>query len=145
MQSTDGVAFKCMYLLPSGKIIVRRGGRVLGSYSSERSAALALAAHMGVEVRDLKRRAPRPTTQEGAVMVRGVYKARGGKFEVRQGGQYHGRFASAATASRALAKIAGARPSLSKKIDRVKLAAKRFASSKETFKTWRPDDVKDLI
>ena len=78
-------------------------------------------------------------------MVRGVYRARGGKFEVRMDGRYRGRFESAAGASRNVAKIVGARPCLSKKDSRVGLAAKRFAAAKETFKTWRPADMKDLI
>ena len=146
MQSTDGVTYKCMYRLPSGKIIVRQDGQVIGSYSTERLAALALADHMGVEVRDLKRRETRQTTQQAPPMVRCVYGTRSGKFEVRVGGKYRGRFDSATSASKHAAKIAGAKKTcLSKKVDRVKLAAKRFASAKETFKTWRPADMKDLI
>ena len=141
MQSTEGVAFKCMYRLRSGKIIVRQNGQIIGTYPSERLAARALAAHMGVEVRDLKRREARQTTQQGPAMVRGIYKTRGGKFEVRMDGQYCGRFDSAASASREATKIAGAHPCLSKKVDKVKLAAKRFASTKKTFKTWRPADI----
>ena len=107
MQSTDGVMHKCLYRLPSGKIIVRRNGQVIGSYCTERLAALALADHMGVDVRDLKRRETRQTTQQAPPMVRGVYGARGGKFEVRVDGQYHGRFDSAASASKHAAKIGG--------------------------------------
>ena len=145
MQSTEGVACKCLYRLPSGKTIVRQNGEVIGTFSSERSAALALAAHQGVEVRDLKRRDARETTKQAPAMVRGVYQARGGKFEVRVGGAYRGRFESATSASRNVAKIVGARPRLSKKVSRVGLAAKRFAAAKEMFKTWRPADMKDLI
>lgn len=145
MQSTDGVTYKCMYRLPSGKTIVRQNGQVIGTYSSERRAAVALANHLGVEVRDLKRRETRQTTQQAPAMVRGVYGARGGKFEVRLHGQYRGRFESAASASKHAAKIVGAKTCLSRKVDRVELAAKRFASAKETFKTWRPADMKDLI
>ena len=79
-------------------------------------------------------------------MVRGVYGVRGGKFELRLGGQYRGRFDSVASASKHAARIAGAKKTcLSRKVDRVELAAKRFASAKETFKTWRPADMKDLI
>lgn len=146
MQSTEGVKFKCLYRLPSGKTIARQHGKVLGTYSSERRAAQALAAHTGVQIKDLKRRGARQTTQHGSeVMVRGVYRTQDGKFEVRLDGQYRGRFESAAIASQELAKIAGAPPCLSKKDSRVELAAKRFASAKETFKTWRPADMKDLI
>ena len=146
MQSTEGVAFKCMYRLASGKFIVRQHGQVIGTYSCEQRAARALAAHLGVKVRDLKTRDKRQTTPHKApAMVRGVYKARGGKFEVRSGGQYHGRFDTAGAASKNLAKIAGERPCASKKADRVELAAKRFRSAKATFRTWRPADLKDLI
>ena len=145
MQSTEGVVYKCLYRLPSGKTIARQSGHVIGTYSSERRAALALAAHQGVEVRALKKRDARQTTKQGPAMVRGVYEVRGGKFEVRLDGQYRGRFDSATSASRNLTKIAGARPCLSKKANRVELAAKRFAATKETFKTWRPADMKDLI
>ena len=86
--STEGVAFKCLYRLPSGTIVARQCGQVIGSYSSERSAALALAAHQGVEVRDLERRVARQTTKQAPAMVRGVYLTVSGKFEVRSAGQY---------------------------------------------------------
>ena len=147
MQSTDGVALKCVYRLASGKFIVRQDGLVIGTYSCERQAARALAAHMGVKVSDLKKRAQiSKTTAPILPMASGVYKARDGKFEARSsGGQYVGRFDTAEDASKTLAGIAGAPPCASKKADRLRLAAMRFSSAKEAFKTWRPADMKDLI
>ena len=134
-----------MYRLPSGKIMARRNGQVLGTYSSERLAARALATLLGVEVSELKRREARHTKLQGPVMSRGIYTTRSGKFEVRTEGQYCGRFDSATSAKRRLTEIVGVRPCLSTKVDRVELAVKRFASAKATFKTWRPADLKDLI
>ena len=99
---------------------------------------------MGVDVRDLKKREPKIRPKAPA-MVRGVYLIASGKFEVRLDGQYHGRFETAEFASKTLVEIAGARPRASKKVDRVELAAKRFATAKGTFETWRPADLKDLI
>ena len=145
MQSVDGVAFKCMYRQASGNIIVRHLGQVIGTYSSEQLAAQALAAHLGVQVRELKTRVERQTTPRAAVMVKGIYPAHGGKFEVRSGGKYHGRFDTVETASKNLTKLEGAHPRASKKVDRVELAAKRFISAKATFESWRPADIKALI
>ena len=143
MQSTEGVTYKCMYRLPSGKIIVRHLGQVIGSYAGERKAALALAAHLGSDVRDLKTRQPKRRRQ-APTMASGVYLTASGKFEVRSDGQCQGRFDTAELATKSLAKIEGARPPASKKAGRVDLARKRFAAAKQTFKTWRPSDMQDL-
>ena len=153
MQTTDGVQYKCMYRLASGKFIVRRDGLVIGTFAGEQQAARALAAHMCVGVGDLKKRVKKQHTipQTAPAMASGVYQAHGGKFEARlkikgtRRFKYCGRFDTAEDATKNLARISGARPCASKKVDRVKLAAKRFRTAKGTFKTWRPADMQDLI
>ena len=109
MQSTDGVEHRGVYRLPSGQFLVRRDGQVVGSFSSERLAAGALAAHMGIKISDLRKRA-RTTPQKTPAMVRGIYSLCDGKFEVRSHGKYCGRFDTVQKATKILAGIAGAPP-----------------------------------
>ena len=130
MQSIEGVPFKCLYRMPSGKTA---NGQLIGTYSSERRAAFAFGR---TQEKGYYTRGDTEEICEGKRRVQG----RLGKFELRMAGQYCGRFESTLSASRNLVKIPG-------KVNRMKLAAKRFASAKdlqETFKTWRPADMKDL-
>ena len=146
-QTSAGIEFKCLYRLPCGTVFVRTGDGVLGYYKTVQHAARALAAHLGVDVKDLARRTVRQGKHEEhqALALKGVYKTAGGRFEARAGKRYLGRFNNLASACKEIAKKTGAHPGLSKMQVRVKFAAKCFASAKKTFKTWRPADIKNLI
>jgi len=98
-QTTDGIAYKHMYR-QRGKILVRCGAHVVGTYHDVAAAGRQLAAHLGIPVANLPKRAPK-NKAEPISGVRGIYRT-GNGYEVRHHGSYIGRYSSKTDAAKAL-------------------------------------------